>query len=253
MLSTHLIGVEALAAAKNKRRGRKASGGGGKKKGGFVGFGAPAPTLDDYLGTIKKTRLQEDAATLPCPCGADKTGEDETVVKQTYAECCAPLLGDDATFGGCTTPLQVLQSRYVAFAYRNIGHVIRTTHEECRDYRDDKLSWAKDLNKEGMFDSFDFVGLEVVDGEDDDREQASEKTQVDNDDEAFLEFRVRLRGRSLEEAPARSRSLSSIEGEETVVSERSRFVRDPESGTWKYAGGDVRSTVQGLEDTSLNA
>ena len=236
-----------------------------------MGFGTPAPTLEDFLGTVKKTRLPKDAATRPCPCGATKntgTGEGDEpssaqVEQQTYAECCAPLLEEGSAFGGCTTPLQVLQSRYVAFAYRNIGHVIRTTHEECRDYRDDKLAWAKDLDKEGMFDSFEFVGLEVADETGNDPEQSTESVGVDtnNDDddddddnnEAFLEFKVRLRGRSLEEAPARSRSLSSIEGEETIVSERSRFLRDPESGTWKYAGGDVRSTVQGLEDTSLNA
>ena len=66
-------------------------------------------------------------------------------------------------------------------------------------------------------------------------------------------FQVRLKGRSLEESPIRSRSLSSIEGDETVVAERSRFLRDPKSGIWKYAGGDVRSTIKGLEDTTLNA
>lgn len=240
--------VEALAAAKNKRRGRKASGG-GKGNGGFGGFGAPPPTLDDFLATVKKTRRPSDAAAVPCPCGASKDVDDQSV-RKTYAECCAPLHDG----GGCTTPLQVLQSRYVAFAYRNIGHVIRTTHEKCRDYREDTVAWAKDLDKAGMFDSFEFVGLEVQDDDDDDDDKTEEEVvKLKDDNEAFLEFQVRLKGRSREEGPTRSRSLSSIEGEETVVSERSRFLRDPETGTWKYAGGDVRSTVQGLEDTSLNA
>lgn len=222
--------VQAFAAAKNKRRG-KASGGGGKGKGGFGGFGKPPPTLNDVLSNIKTTRLPKDGPSLPCPCGS----------KNTYAECCGPL-HETKEDGGCTTPIQVLQSRYSAFCYRNVGHVIATTHPECRDYRDDKVAWAKDLDKEGMFDSFEFVGLEILDDE----------TET-NEDEAFMAFQVRLKGRSLEDSPVRSRSMSSIEGEETIVSERSRFLKDPESGIWKYAGGDVRSTVKGLEDTTLNA
>lgn len=238
--------VEALAAAKNRRKGGRKPAGGGKGKGGFSGFGAPPPTLEDVLANTNTNRLPKDAASLPCPCGSSTPDEPG---KRTFSECCAPLLENTES---CQTPLQVLQSRYTAFCFRNIGHVIRTTHEECRDYRDDKVSWAKDLDKEGMFDSFEFVGLEIVD-EDETAETAESQGSGDADDnEAFLEFRVRLKGRPLEEAPLRSRSLSSIEGEETVISERSRFLRNPESGEWKYAGGDVRSTVQGLEDTTLN-
>jgi len=256
LLSSHFISagfpvtcVEALAAAK-KRRGIKPSGN-GKGKGGFGGFGTPPQTLEDVLANVKTTRLPNDDLSLPCPCGSSKPGQDQTV-KKTYADCCGPLLEVASHCEGCRTPLQVLQSRYTAFCFRNIGHVIRTTHEECRDYRDDKVAWAKDLDKEGMFDSFEFVGLEIV--EDDETVEATENNKNKSEDnEAFLEFRVRLKGRSVEEAPSRSRSLSSIEGEETVVSERSRFLRCHETGIWKYAGGDVRSTIQGLEDTTLNA
>jgi SEC-C motif-containing protein len=256
LLSSYFIGVgfpvtcvEALAAAKNKGRGLKSSGN-AKGKGGFGGFGTPPQTLEDVLANVKTTRFPKDAPSLPCPCGSSKAGQEQTD-KKTYAECCGPLLEEASHCGGCRTPLQVLQSRYTAFCFRNIGHVIRTTHKECRDYRDDKVAWAKDMDKEGMFDSFEFVELEIVD--DDETVEATENNKNKSENEAFLEFRVRLKGRSVEEAPVRSRSLSSIEGEETVVSERSRFLRDPDSGIWKYAGGDVRSTVQGLEDTTLNA
>ena len=244
LCSSHLTTVEAFAAGKNKRKGRK-SPGGAKGNGGFSGFGKPPPTLEDVLADIKTTRQPADALSLPCPCGINHNNDEESSPK-TFAECCAPLLEESKS---CQTPLEVLKSRYTSFCYRNVGHVIRTTHEECRDYREDKVAWAKDLNKEGMFDSFEFVGLEVLDDQDDN----ATETEADIENEAFLEFRVRLKGRSLEEAPLRSRSLSSIEGEETIVSERSRFLRNPESGEWKYAGGDVRSTVKGLEDTTLNA
>jgi len=166
--------VEALAAAKNKRKGRKSPGSGsGKGNGGFGGFGTPPPTLEDVLANAKNSRFPPNAPSLPCPCLISKTSDsigDETEPSaiqnvKTYAECCGPLLDSTSSCGGCTTPVQVLQSRYTAFCYRNIGHVIRTTHEECRDYRDDKVAWAKDLDREGMFDSFEFVGLEIVDND----------------------------------------------------------------------------------------
>ena len=44
-----------------------------------------------------------------------------------------------------------------------------------------------------------------------------------------------------------------VAGQETVISERSRFLRNPDDGSWSYASGDVRSDVVGLEDTQLNA
>eukprot|EP00536_Pseudo-nitzschia_multiseries_P002387 jgi/Psemu1/183321/e_gw1.31.79.1 len=231
-------------AAKNKRKGGGKSGKGNKGGASFGGFGKAPPTLDEVLAKIRINRVPEDADTMPCPCGSSTT-EGTGAKPKTFSECCGPLLGDTSEeaneTGGCQTPIQVLQSRYTSFCYRNIRHVIRTTHEKCRDYREDKVAWAKDLDKEGMFDSFEFVGLEIL----------GDKT-VEDENEAFMDFTVRLRGRSLEDSPVRSRSVSSIEGEETVISERSRFLRDPETGTWKYAGGDVRSAVEGLEDTTLN-
>ena len=252
--------VQAFAAAKNKRKGKGGAGKGkgDNKPGGFGGFGTPPPTFEHVLANIRTTHIPEDADSKPCPCGS-KVGFGYDQAK-TYAECCGPLLAASATSsakgdGGCMTAMQVLQSRYTAFCYRNVGHVILTTHEECRDYRDDKIAWAKDLDKEGMFDSFEFVGLEILDDDkaNDGNDNESEEDDASNKNEAFLEFQVRLRGRSLEESPVRSRSLSSVEGEETVVAERSRFLRDRKSGVWKYAGGDVRSKVKGLEDTRLNS
>jgi SEC-C motif-containing protein len=229
LLAAILLPCSEAFAAKNKRKG-----GGNKnkgpQKGGFGGFGTPPPTLEEVLSKVKISRLPEDADSKPCPCG---------IGGKNFGNCCGPIHLETED---CKTPLQVLQSRYAAFCYRNIGHVIRTTHEDCRDYEDDKVSWAKDLDKEGMFDSFEFVGLEV--------DRLSDEKDTEN--EAFLDFKVRLRGRSAEDTPGRARSAASIEGEETVISERSRFLRDPDSGTWKYAGGDVRSTVEGLEDTTLN-
>ena len=108
-----------------------------------------------------------------------------------------------------------------------------TTHESCRDWREDKVAWSKDLNKNGMFDSFDFIQL--TPGE--------EEMSDGNENEGFVEFKVKLRAKE---------DSDYVAGQETVITERSRFIRDPNDGSWKYASGDVRSDVAGLEDTTLN-
>jgi SEC-C motif-containing protein len=128
-----------------------------------------------------------------------------------------------------------LQSRFSAFAYRLPGYIIETTHETCRDFQEDKIAWAKDLNKQGMFDSYDFV--ELMAGE-----EESGSTSTTDEEEAFVDFRVRLR--------ANAKTGKYMEGEEMVIMERSRFLKD-ETG-WKYAGGDVRTDVAGIEDVVLN-
>lgn len=105
-----------------------------------------------------------------------------------------------------------------------------TTHPDCRDFQQDQVKWAYDLDRDGMFDSLDFVGLQVLDDNDGDK---------GNKNEAYLTFQVTLRERAGEK-------------QETVIQETSRFLRDPVAQTWTYAGGDVRSQVAGLEDTKLN-
>ena len=110
-------------------------------------------------------------------------------------------------------------------------YVIETTHPQCRDFRKDKLTWVKDLNRSGMFDSYDFMGLdageEIIDG-----------------DEGFIDFRVTLR--------ANDKSEQYSEGESIVIRENSRFIKGADD-SWKYAGGDVRSEVAGIEDVLLNS
>ena len=121
-----------------------------------------------------------------------------------------------------------------------------TTHPTCRDYRDDKIAWAKDLNKEGMFDSFEFVKLKVIG-------DAETSTDGDDDEEGYLEFEVTMRGRNQEEDTilgGKRFSAAAVSGLETVVRERSQFLK--ENGVWLYASGDVTSKVAGLEDTKLN-
>ena len=185
------------------------------------GFGRPPPSLEEIL-TGFKTRIPELANDQPCPCGV--TGE-------AYGACCAPYLAGERF---PMTPSRVLQSRYTAFCWRDVGHIIRTTHPSCRDYQADKVAWAKKLDKNGMFDSFEFSGLTLLGNE-----------EHVNDSEAFVEFEVRLR--------ANQRTGTTLEGQTTTVRERSKFLKDQETGVWTYASGDVRSTVEGVEEVMLNS
>lgn len=223
----------AAIAAPNLRRhptslAAKGKGGGKKKKPKrasaqtIKGFGAPPPKLEDVLAAFRTRVPEGDADAVPCPCG---TGKD-------YGECCGPLHRGERT---CATMTDVLRSRYTAFSWRLVDHVMATTHPSCRDYREDRVAWAKDLDKGGMFDSFEFVGLEAG---------AEEPSEDGNENVGFVEFKVTLR--------AKEDGNGSVAGRETVISERSRFLRDPTDGSWSYASGDVRSDVAGLEDTTLN-
>ena len=214
--------VTGLAAAKKKNRGASAGGAGSKKKSAGVassvkGFGAKPPTFEEVVATFK-TRMGPNALTEKCPCGTTKDA--------LYQDCCAPFHSGNKV---PQQPLEVLKTRYTAFYFRLVPYIIQTTHPVCRDYSENKIKWAKELDKNGMFDSCDFVALEPV-------EQIS---QGSDDKEAFLEFKVTLRAKG--------------SGETTVISEKSRFLlEDQDNQGWLYAGGDVRSEVVGLEDTILN-
>lgn len=191
-----------------------------KKKSGFKknqassvkGFGAKPPTFEEVVAGFK-TRLGPHANIENCPCGSGLT----------YADCCYPYhAGKKAP----EEPQAVLKTRYSAFYFRLIPYIIATTHPECRDFSTDKTKWAKDLNKNGMFDSFDFVSL-----------APGACTPGTHENEAFLEFQVTLRARD-------------GSGDTTIILEKSRFLK--ENNSWLYAGGQVRSQMAGLEDAVLN-
>jgi hypothetical protein len=111
-----------------------------------------------------------------------------------------------------------------------------TTHKSCRDYKDDRVGWANDLNRNGMFDSFDFVSLSA----------GEEEIDVDDENVGYIEFKVTFRAKG-----GGGTINDSVAGQETVISERSTFLRNPD-GSWSYASGDVRSDVAGLEGAMLN-
>ena len=203
-----------------------AKGGGGKKNKSkrqaqtTKGFGVPPPKLEYVLSTFK-SRMPEDADAQECCCGSGKV----------YADCCGPFHRGDKS---CLTMTDVLRSRYTAFSWRNIKYILDTTHETCRDWREDNVAWAKDMDKGGMFDSFEFVNLSA----------GPEEMSEDDENEGYVEFKVTLR--------AKEDKNDEVAGQETVISERSRFIRNPDDGSWSYASGDVKADVAGLEEVLLN-
>lgn len=218
---------------KNHHTIRQAAKGGGKKKASPArtakGFGAPPPTLEEVISKFR-TRVPDDADSQPCPCG----GRSET--DKLYRDCCGPLHRNERL---ALTMTDVLRSRFSAFSWRLIKYVMDSTHETCRDYLEDRVAWANSLNKYGMFDSFEFVRLEP----------GPEELSLESENEGFIEFNVTLRAKD----PSYLEDVSTlISGQETKITERSRFLRDPNTGVWTYASGEVRSNVAGLEDTSLN-
>ena len=197
---------------------RPTSGFAAKKKGGNKGvasspkgFGEKPPTFEEVIATFK-TRIGQDTAKEKCPCGSGSL----------YGDCCSPY---HSGLKFPEAPSDVLKTRYSAFYYRIIPYIISTTHPVGRDYTENKIKWATFLNKNGMFDSFDFVSL-----------QPGAASPGKDENESFLEFKVKLRAKD-------------GSGEETI-SEKSRFLKEGER--WLYASGEVRSEAAGLEDTILN-
>lgn len=160
---------------------------------------APVPTWEEAAHQCK-TRMPDDAGCVDCPCG---TG-------LVYKECCAPYHEGKAP----ESPLKVLRSRYTAFSWRIIEHIIDTTHPDYVNaaFKEDKVEWVKDLDKVGMFDNHDFCALEPGLEED-----VSES-------EAFVTFQVKMKAHDGDE--------------ERVIGERSKFLKG-EDGRWMYATAEA--------------
>lgn len=173
------------------------------------GFGKAPLTVEETISAFKtrQPKIGSAAASRCCPCRA----REDAIV--SYADCCMPLHNGDIQ---PTSPTAVLRSRYSAFAFRIIPYIMDTTHPTCSDYREKRLQWAESLNADGMFDSYKFDGLTIL---------SKEEFGVD-ENEAFLEFQVHLREKK-------------VDGRSSMVKERSRFLRDTQTGVWSYSSGDL--------------
>ena len=122
-----------------------------------------------------------------CPCG---TGAD-------YDSCCGPLHRGERQ---ATTAVELMRSRYTAYARGELGHLFRSWHPHTRPADvspDPATTWT---------------GLEVL----------ATSLGGPADDEGTVEFRASFR------TPSRAGSLHEL----------SRFAR--RAGRWVYVDGDVR-------------
>ncbi|BAK74639.1 YchJ family metal-binding protein [Arcobacter sp. L] len=127
-----------------------------------------------------------------CPCGSLKK----------YKKCCK-LFHDKITFP--KTALELMKSRFSAFAVSNSDYIIFTTHENNPDFTIDIKSWSKDILN--FSNNTEFKKLEILEF-------------IDDEIESFVTFKATL-----------------IQGKEDIsFIEKSRFLKV--EGIWKYVDGN---------------
>ena len=123
----------------------------------------------------------------PCPCGSRKK----------YKKCCRRyhegMFASDA--------LSLMKSRYSAYAAGRSDYIIKTTHPENPDYRQDTEAWKREIDR--FCQTHDFTGLEIVSAE-------------EGEQEAYVTFIAYLGSQRLRE--------------------KSRFCK--EAGRWYYRSGE---------------
>ncbi|KAL7557802.1 hypothetical protein ACA910_003847 [Epithemia clementina (nom. ined.)] len=238
-----------LYAAASNKRNNKSKQQKSKTASSERGFGAKPLSLEEVVAQFP-TRLPKNALELPCPCRLDsqrnQQGKQQPLESSSliqYQDCCAPYHAGDKS---SESPERVLRSRYSAFCYRLIPYILQTTHPDCSDYQENKIKWAKELNKQGMFDDFNFVALEIFGDTtySGGNNSIGETTKSLNElaaeeEEAFLKFKVRLAKRS----PVLAATPNpNGKRDEVVVTENSRFLKADDTQGWLYVSGDVETT-----------
>lgn len=128
----------------------------------------------------------------PCPCGSHKK----------YKKCCAIFhKGSNPK-----TALELMKSRYSAFAVADAKYIIKTTHKENPEYNEDKKAWEASILDFSY--GTEFKKLDIIEF-------------IEKDDEAYVTFRVQL----------------EQNGKDVSFQERSKFYKV--DGVWKYHSGEV--------------
>lgn len=126
-----------------------------------------------------------------CPCGS----------KKTYLNCCK-------VFHDGKNPdlaLELMKSRFSAFAVGNIDYIINTTHEDNIEYSSNKSRWREDI--QDVVNSTDFNKLDIIEF-------------IDREEEAFVTFKLTLKQKGLD----------------VSFTEKSRFLKI--DGKWLYRSGE---------------
>lgn len=128
-----------------------------------------------------------------CPCHSGKT----------YRECCEPY----HTGVLPETALQLMRSRYAAYALRLADYIMQTTHPLNRSYLIDQERWKKEILSH--YGNTEFYGLSILEF-------------IDGSSEAYVTFTAQLR--------QKNRDVS--------FTEKSRFLKV--GNRWLYESGEIR-------------
>ena len=127
-----------------------------------------------------------------CPCGS--------LIK--YKKCCKPFHENIKT---PINALELMKSRYCAYAIEKSEYIISTTHQKNRDFNTDTKVWNNDIldfSRNTKFEKLEI--LEFIDGQ----------------TESFVTFKANI--------TQNKQDVSFIE--------KSRFVK--ENGKWQYIDGE---------------
>ena len=127
-----------------------------------------------------------------CPCGSLKK----------YKKCCK-IFHDNIKKP--SNALELMKSRFSAFAFLRSDYIIKTTHQQNCDFSLDTFSWRDDIEK--FSKNTNFEKLEILDF-------------IDSDFESFVTFKATLF--------QNKKDISFIE--------KSRFLK--ESNIWLYVDGE---------------
>lgn len=127
----------------------------------------------------------------PCPCTS----------KEKYKKCCQVYHKGKLP----QTALELMKSRYCAYAFSNTSYIIKTTHHENPDFVKDTAKWNKDILE--FCKNTQFRKLEILEF-------------IDGDSEAFVTFKAFL----------------SSQNEDISFIEKSKFFKV--DGKWLYHSGE---------------
>ena len=127
-----------------------------------------------------------------CPCGSG----------QKYKKCCQVFHKGKIPL----TALELMKSRYSAYACEDVKYIIQTTHKENIDYTDEIKQWSKDI--EIFCKTTDFIALEILEF-------------TPGESEAFVKFKANLQ----------------IDGKDASFIEHSKFLKD--DNRWYYHSAQI--------------
>ena len=133
--------------------------------------------------------MKKTTPNTPCPCGS----------RVKYKKCCAIYHKGALP----KTALELMKSRYVAYAVGDASYIIKTTHPNNPDYSEDRKAWKSSI--ELFSKETEFLGLEIVEF-------------IDGEEEAFVTFKAKLSSGDMEE--------------------KSRFLKV--NGKWFYESGSIK-------------